>query len=73
MIAPTAIIKGVGRSVGLRIEEVKDATGYYNSNLDNKAIHAARLLNTSDDTFAFLHVKAVDDAGHDKDAQMKVL
>lgn len=46
MVAPTAIIKGVGRSVGLRVEDVEGATGYYNSNLENKALHTAKMLNT---------------------------
>ena len=72
MVAPTAIIKGVGRSIGLVVEEVEGATGYYNSNLENKALKTAQLLNESAYTFGFLHVKGVDDAGHDKDADIKV-
>ena len=67
MIAPTAIIRGIGRSIGLDIVEVEGTTGYYDSNLNNKAIHCVHELNDDQKNyqFAFLHVKAVDDAGHD--------
>lgn len=66
MIAPTAIIRGAGISFGIPIVEVEGTTGYYNSNLNNKALKAIELLSTSDYDYGFLHVKAVDDAGHDK-------
>ena len=67
MIAPTAIIRGAGISFGIPIVDVENTTGYYNSNLNNKALKAIELLSTSDYDYGFLHVKAVDDAGHDKD------
>jgi 2,3-bisphosphoglycerate-independent phosphoglycerate mutase len=37
MIAATAIIKGTGITFGIKVEKVEGATGYYDSNLDNKA------------------------------------
>ena len=37
MIAPTAIIRGTGITFGIDIIDVDDTTGYYNSNLNNKA------------------------------------
>lgn len=44
MIAPTAIIRGIGKSIGLDIIEVEDTTGYYDSNLNNKADKASKLI-----------------------------
>lgn len=72
MIAPTAIIRGIGQSVGLTVLDVPMTTGYYDSNLNNKAIACANALQHSNYSFAFIHVKAVDDAGHDKDTSRKI-
>ena len=74
MVAPTAIIRGVGMTVGMEIRgdtEVKGMTGYYDSNLQGKMEYAAQVCDEYD--FGFVHIKAVDDAGHDKDLQQKIL
>jgi 2,3-diphosphopglycerate-independent phosphoglycerate mutase len=73
MVAPTAIIRGVGLTVGMEIRgdtEVKGMTGFYDSNLEGKMLYAAEICDQYD--FGFVHVKAVDDAGHDKDLDMKI-
>jgi 2,3-bisphosphoglycerate-independent phosphoglycerate mutase len=44
MIAPTAIIRGAGMSFNFDIIEVEGTTGYYNSNLNNKALKAVELI-----------------------------
>ena len=72
IIAPTAIIRGVGITLGIPLIEVKGATGYYDSNLNGKAIAAAKAFKSNEYDFGFVHVKSVDDAGHDKDHKMKV-
>lgn len=72
MIAPTAIIRGTGMTFGIPIFEVEGATGYYDSNLDNKAKKAVELIKSDNFDFGFIHIKAVDDTGHDKNLQMKV-
>ena len=75
MIAPTAIIRGVGGTFGMQLlDDVEGMTGYYDSNLEGKTVRAAReiLENSNGYDFAFVHVKAVDDAGHDKNKEMKV-
>lgn len=72
MIAPTAIIRGVGQTLGIPLIEVKGATGYYDSNLNGKALTAAEAFKSNKYDFGFVHVKAVDDAGHDKDHKIKV-
>lgn len=73
MVAPTAIIRGVGMTVGMEIrgdQEVKGMTGYYDSNLSGKMEYAAQICDEYD--FGFVHIKAVDDAGHDKDLNQKI-
>ena len=49
-------------------------TGYYDSNLEGKMERAARevIENQNNYDYGFVHIKAVDDAGHDKDKQIKV-
>lgn len=73
MVAPTAIIRGVGLTMGMEIRgdtEVKGMTGYYDSNLQGKMEYAASIAHEYD--FGFVHIKAVDDAGHDKDLKVKI-
>jgi 2,3-bisphosphoglycerate-independent phosphoglycerate mutase len=72
MIAPTAIIRGIGKTIGIPLIEVEGTTGYYDSNLNGKASTAANLLKSDKYDFGFVHVKATDDAGHDKDHKIKV-
>ena len=57
---------------GFDVVDVEGTTGYYNSNLNNKALKAIELLQDSKYDYGFLHVKAVDDAGHDKNLDIKI-
>lgn len=73
MVAPTAIIRGVGLTVGMDIQgdkEVPGMTGFYDSNIEGKMTFAAKKIDDYD--FGFVHIKAVDDAGHDKDLNIKI-
>lgn len=73
MVAPTAIIRGVGLTVGIDIQgdkEVPGMTGFYDSNIEGKMTFAASKIDEYD--FGFVHIKAVDDAGHDKDLKIKI-
>ena len=75
MIAPTAIIRGVGKTFGFTLlDDVPGMTGFYDSNLDGKTTRAAKevIENSNNFDFGFVHIKAVDDAGHDKDRDIKV-
>jgi len=72
MIAPTAIIRGVGITFNIPVIDVEGTTGYYDSDLNAKALKAAELLSSNDYDFGFVHVKGTDDAGHDKSHQIKV-
>jgi 2,3-bisphosphoglycerate-independent phosphoglycerate mutase len=53
--------------------QVDGATGDYHTNLSAKKDALVRNLTPpdSDFSFGFLHVKAVDDAGHDKNRGLK--
>lgn len=72
MIAPTCIIAGLGMSLGFDLVKAPGATGDYHTNLLSKAETALAMLATGDYDFGFVHVKAVDDAGHDRDVVKKV-
>ena len=72
MIAPTAIIRGAGMSFGFDLIEVEGTTGYYDSNLENKMIKGAETISSGNYDYGFIHIKAIDDAGHDKNLQIKI-
>ncbi|ELR19878.1 2,3bisphosphoglycerate-independent phosphoglycerate mutase-like protein [Acanthamoeba castellanii str. Neff] len=66
MVAPTCIIKGLGMSLSI------GATGDYHTDLLSKGRTGVHTLVTQDYDFGFVHVKAVDDAGHDRSISRKL-
>lgn len=72
MIAPTKIIAGMGMCLGMKIIDVHGGTGDYHTKLDRKANAMAQAMIHEEYDFGFLHVKAVDDAGHDKRLDLKI-
>ena len=72
MVAPTKIIAGIGMTLGLDVVEAPGATGDYHTNLTAKAEATAERLDRGGYDLGFLHVKAVDDAGHDRNLPLKV-
>ncbi|EGR27567.1 hypothetical protein IMG5_194300 [Ichthyophthirius multifiliis] len=73
MIAPTAIINGLGQTLGMKIVKAEGATGDYHSNFKSKFQTAFQFFQQNPQfNFGFLHVKAVDDCGHDKDLEGKI-
>lgn len=71
-ICPTAIISRITKNMGFKTNVPDGTTGYYDSNLINKAKSCINILENSNCDFVFLHIKGVDDAGHDKDYNMKI-
>ena len=71
MVAPTKVIAGIGSSLGIEILEAQGATGDYHTNLSPKVDAIVQGLVESECKLGFLHVKAVDDAGHDGDPVLK--
>lgn len=59
-------------SLGLDAIQAKGATGSYDTLLNAKAEAMCHALATRSYDFGFLHIKAVDDAGHDSDVSLKV-
>ena len=71
LIAPTAIIAGLGISVGLPIVKVEGATGDMDSNFEAKAVAAARELEGDKYDMGIIHMKGIDDASHDGKYEVK--
>ena len=76
-IAPTAIIAGLAESLGMDVVKVDGATGDYRTDVRAKGAEAVRRLRGQGGegegySFGFVHVKAVDDAGHDRSWGRKV-
>jgi 2,3-bisphosphoglycerate-independent phosphoglycerate mutase len=69
-IAGAALYKGVAAFVGMDVLEVKGATGDKHTNIKAKLKAALNAL-SQDYDFAFVHVKACDNFGHDGDAKGK--
>ncbi|KAG2498895.1 hypothetical protein HYH03_003086 [Edaphochlamys debaryana] len=86
LVAPTKIIEGLGLSFDIDALQAPGATGFYNSAFHAKtatvcdALTGRRADGSPSDTaakglsygFGFVHVKAVDDTGHDRMMQNKV-
>jgi 2,3-bisphosphoglycerate-independent phosphoglycerate mutase len=58
-------------SLGIDVIEAEGATGNYRTALHAKAAAACAALAGSGYTFSFVHVKAVDDTGHDRLTALK--
>jgi len=75
MIAPTAIIAGLGMSVDIDIIKSAGGTGDYRTNLASKGVTLVDSILQEEPKsydFGFLHLKAVDDAGHDRNVDIKL-
>ena len=69
-VAAAPLVKGVCAVAGMKVLEVKGATGTPQTNYSGKAKAAVKALKTSD--LVVLHVKAADVAGHDMKPKQKV-
>ncbi len=70
VISAVDLIKGIGKIIGLRVLNVEGANGYYDTNYLGKARAALGALESHD--FAFIHIEATDEAGHNQDLRMKI-
>lgn len=71
IISAVDIVRGVGRLAGLEVIRVPGATGYFDTNYENKAAYALRVLKRYD--FVFVHVEATDEAGHMGKLKKKIM
>jgi len=70
VISAVDLVKGIGTYAGMEIINVQGATGLYDTNYEGKADAALKALEGND--LVFVHVEAPDEAGHAKDAKLKV-
>jgi 2,3-bisphosphoglycerate-independent phosphoglycerate mutase len=70
MISAVDLLKGLGVLGGLSIANVPGATGYIDTNYEGKAQAALKALKTQD--FAFVHLEAPDEAGHQGSLKDKI-
>lgn len=70
VIAAVDLVFGVGVLAGLDKIEVDGATGLHDTNYEGKAKACIEALDRVD--FVFVHVEASDEAGHEKNAELKV-
>ncbi|MCK5477144.1 MAG: cofactor-independent phosphoglycerate mutase [Candidatus Aenigmarchaeota archaeon] len=71
LISAVDLIKGIGICAGLSVIDVPGATGLYDTNYEGKADYALKALQDGSD-FVFIHVEAPDEAGHSRDAALKI-
>lgn len=70
VVAGVDLIQGLGQALGFEKIDVPGATGDYDT--DMKSMAEAGVDCLTDKDFVYLHVEAIDEAGHDGDAQLKV-
>ncbi len=70
VISAVDLVKGIGTYAGMEIIKVPGATGLYDTDYEGKADATLRALRNVD--LVFVHVEAPDEAGHAKDAKLKV-
>jgi 2,3-bisphosphoglycerate-independent phosphoglycerate mutase len=69
-ISAVDLVKGIGTYAGMKIINVKGATGLADTNYEGKADAALEAIKTND--LVFVHVEAPDEAGHVGDYKLKV-
>jgi 2,3-bisphosphoglycerate-independent phosphoglycerate mutase len=69
-IAAVDLIKGIAGLMSMNVLDVPGATGYSNTNYENKAFYALRELEETD--LVFIHVEAPDEASHAGDFELKI-
>ena len=70
VISAVDLIKGIGLLAGMESIEVPGATGYVDTNYENKAAYAVAALKNSD--FVYLHVESPDESSHEGSLEKKL-
>ena len=70
IISAVNLVKGLGVYAGMDKLDVPGATGYYDTNYENKAKFGLKALEDHD--LVFIHVEAPDEAGHAGDIERKI-
>ena len=70
IISAVDVIKGIGIASQMTVIEVDGATGYIDTNYENKAAEALEALKTHD--FVYIHVEGIDEVSHLGDLNLKL-
>jgi 2,3-bisphosphoglycerate-independent phosphoglycerate mutase len=70
VISAVDLIMGLGLYAGMDVIRVPGATGLWDTNYEGKADACLKALDTHD--FVYVHVEATDEAGHARDADLKI-
>ncbi|HLD45563.1 MAG TPA: 2,3-bisphosphoglycerate-independent phosphoglycerate mutase, partial [bacterium] len=70
VISAVDLIKGIGVYAGMKVMEVKGATGLHDTNYEGKARAAISALRDVD--LVYLHIEASDEAGHEGNVALKI-
>ncbi len=70
VISAVDLVKGIGVYAGMKVIQVPNVTGLYDTNYEGKADYALEALKDYD--MVFVHVEAPDEAGHAKDYELKI-
>ena len=69
VISAVDLIFGIGKLAGLEMIHVEGATGLHDTNYEGKATAALEAMKRH--SFLFLHIEAMDEAGHEGDFNLK--
>ncbi|MFQ5815511.1 MAG: cofactor-independent phosphoglycerate mutase [Candidatus Hydrothermarchaeaceae archaeon] len=70
IVSAVDLLKGIGTYTGMEIPDVPGATGYYDTDYRAKADAALKALERLD--YVYVHVEAIDEAGHAGDTDKKI-
>jgi len=70
VISAVDLIKGLAVYAGMDVIQVDGATGLYDTNYEGKAAACLETLKNHD--FVYVHVEAPDEAGHDRNLNLKI-
>jgi 2,3-bisphosphoglycerate-independent phosphoglycerate mutase len=70
VISAVDLIMGLGLYAGMDVVRVEGATGLWDTNYEGKAAACVRAIRDHD--LVYVHVEATDEAGHAKDAGLKI-
>jgi len=70
IVTAVDLLKGIGVLADLETPDIPGATGYIDTNYENKVNAAIEGLHRAD--FAFVHVEAPDECGHNADVDAKI-
>ncbi len=72
MISAVDLLKGIAVGAGMKVIEVPGADGTLHTNYEGKAMAAVDALTKEDYDFAYVHVEAPDEMGHQGNLQHKI-